>query len=419
VNPALRTELRRGVGIWAALPMVAILIAGMLAHQRDWVGDWVGSSYYLRNMLILLGPAVVAAAAWQGGRDGRRGVGDLLASTPRPPLQRELAAVASPTVWAVVSFMVVAAAAAVITAVRASYGRPLVGMLLSAVAATVALAVFGYLAGRFVRWRVAAPLLALVTYVSIAALAYRADGLRYLSPDPEVSSFPGQRPVWWWSPASTATFVLVAAGVLLLVAGRRRWLGVPLLALSVLVAVPIVRTGQDAFDVPNPGSQALVCRESATVELCLSQMHRRQLNEVAAGVAPVLNGLAVRVRLVESSSSESNSDIKLTSKYLGPTLTSGPDLTVMRADVSAGLLRWGCSTPSMYGPIYGLPERVGTAVFPLQIWLEARPDDPPSFLSRDNLTDEQLVGITRDYRTAAATCDEPAALRALAPLTPS
>lgn len=419
MNPALRTELRPGVGVWAALPMVAILIAGMLAHQRDWVGDWVGSSYYLRNMLILLGPVAVAAAAWQGGRDGRRGVADLFASTPRPPLQRDLAALASPTACAVGAFVLVTAVAAAITATRASYGRPLVGMLISAVGAVVALATLGYVAGRLVRWRVLAPLLALVTYVAIAALAYRPDGLRYLSPDPEASSFPGQRPVWWWSPASTATFLLVAAGVLLLFAARRRWLGVPLLALAVLAAVPIVRTGRGAFDVPDPGSQALVCRESATVELCLSQLHRRQLNAVAAGVAPVLDGLAVRVRLVESSSSKSNSDIKLTSEYLGPTLTSGPDLTVMRADVSAGLLRWVCSTPSMYGPIYHLPERVGTAVFPLQIWLGARTAGPPLALSLDNLTERQLIGITRDYRAAAAACDEPAAVRALAPLTPS
>jgi hypothetical protein len=51
--------------------------------------------------------------------------------------------------------------------------------------------------------------------------------------------------------------------------------------------------------------------------------------------------------------------------------------------------------------------------------LGARPEDPPSFIDLGDLTDDQLVSVTRAYRTAAAACDEPAALRALAPLTPS
>lgn len=43
--------------------MGGVLVAGLLAHQRYWVGEWAGSSYYLRSLLILLGPVVVAAAA--------------------------------------------------------------------------------------------------------------------------------------------------------------------------------------------------------------------------------------------------------------------------------------------------------------------------------------------------------------------
>lgn len=415
MNPALRTELRRGVGIWAALPMVAIVVAGMLAHQREWVGDWVGSSYYLRNMLLLLGPVVVAAAAWQGGRDARRGVGDLLASTPRPPLHRDLASLASPTVWAVASFLLVMGMAAAITATRASYASPLIGFLISAVGAVVALATLGYVVGRLVRWRVLAPLLALMTYVLVAALGYRSDGLAYLSPALEASGFQGQRPVWWWSPASTATFLLVGAGMFLLLTARRRWLGVPLLALAVLAAVPIVRTGQDAF-VPDPGSEALVCKPFESLDLCMFQVHSDQLDEVAAGLAPVLAGLDANVKVVEGAGIADTPAIQLNQLYVGPTLTSGPDLTVIRSDLSVGLLRWGCATQTEYGPDYVAPQAVGEIATALQYWLGSRPEDPPDFIDLGDLTDEQLVGITRAYRTAAARCDEPAALRALAPL---
>lgn len=419
MNPALRTELRRGVGIWAALPMVAITIVGLLAHQRNWVGDWVGFSYNLRNIVILLGPAVVAAAAWQGGRDARRGVGDLFASTPRPPLHRDLAALASPTAWAVASLVVVTGAAAAVTASRASYGGPLVGILVSAASAVVALATLGYVAGRLVRWPVVAPLLALATYVVMGALAYRSDALAYLSPAVEITSYRGARPVWWWSTASTATFLLAAAGMLLLVSRSRRPLSVPLLALAVLAAVPIVTTGRDAF-VPDPGSETLECRQyGGTLELCLSQVHSRQLDDVAAGLTPVLAGLDTRVKVVESNGAQKADEIRLNPLYVGPTLTSGPDLTVMRSDVANGLTRWGCGTDTPYGPVYDTPQAVAGPSFALAAWLGARPQDPPSFIFRSDLTDDQLVGVTRAYRTAAAACDEPAALRALAPLAPS
>lgn len=418
MNLALRTELRRGVGIWAALPMAAILVAVYLAHQRDWAGDWVGWSYYLRVLLIVLGPAVVATAAWQGGRDARRGTGDLLASTARPRLQRDLLALTSPTVWAVASFVVVVGAAAAVTSTRASYGRPVFGMLVSAIGAVVALAALGYVAGRLVRWRVVAPVLGLMTYVAIVALAYRSDGLGFVSPGVEITSFRGQRPVWWWSPASTATFLLVGAGVFLLLAARHRWLGVPLLALAVLAAVPIVRTGQDAF-VPDPGSETLVCRQSETFELCLSVVHSRQLSDVVAGLAPVLGGLDAQVRVLETDAFSIGDDITLNPLYLGPSLFSGADLSVLRGDVATGLMRWGCATPTPNGPSFETPQAVSAVSFPLQAWLQARPEGPPDFLELGGLTDDELIAMTRAYRTAAAACDEPTALRALAPLTPS
>lgn len=166
-------------------------------------------------------------------------------------------------------------------------------------------------------------------------------------------------------------------------------------------------------------SEALVCHQFETLELCLTQVHSGQLDEVAAGLAPVLAGLDVPVRMVEGAGLADAPEIGLNSLYVGPTLMSGPDLAVIRSDLATGLMRWGCATQTPYGTDYIAPQAVIEAAYPLEAWLAARPQDPPSFTVLGDLTDDQLVGAIRAYRKAASACDAPAALGALAPLTPS
>ena len=166
----LSTELRRGVGIWAALPLAVAMVAVALAHPRDWASDWYGWAYYLRTALIVFGPLVVAAAAWQGGRERRRGMVELLGSASRSPLQQASASVASPAVWSLVAFTAAAGAMAAVTASYAAYGRPPVLLALSAAAAVVMFAALGFVAGRLVPWRVTAPLLAVAAYTATSSI---------------------------------------------------------------------------------------------------------------------------------------------------------------------------------------------------------------------------------------------------------
>ena len=391
--------------------MGGVLVAGLLAHQRYWVGEWAGSSYYLRSLLILLGPVVVAAAAWQGGREDRRGVGELFASTSRPQLHRTLAAVASPASWAAAAFLLVAGAAGVATTSRASYGGPLLGVLASALAAVLALAALGYAAGRLVRWRVTTPLVALATFIAIAALSYRSDGVRFLSPGVDLTGLPDRRPVGWWPVASAGFFLALAAAVVAFVATRRRWLGVPLLALAVLAGVPIVRAGEGGFTVDRRG-EALVCRQNGAVQVCLLRRHSRQLAAVAAVVQPVLDGLDAHVRLVESYRSAGTGAFTLNPLYIGPTLTSGAEPNVLRHDVATGLLRWDCGPTAPYPSSH----EVGVGVTALAAWLEARPSRALPGIPVGGLSEGELLSVTRAYRTAVAGCNEASAERALAPL---
>lgn len=256
-----------------------------------------------------------------------------------------------------------------------------------------------------------APLLALATYIAIAAFSYRNDGLRFLSPGIDLSVFSDRRPVGWWSPAATAFFIASAAAVLVLLAARRRWLGVPLLALAVTAATPIVRSGEDAF-VVDPRSETLVCRDGTTA-VCLFQRHSGQLATVTNALQPVLAGLDAQVRVVESYRSSGQDELALSPLYVGPTLTGGADMDIVRGDVATGLLRWGCGDPP-----YATSDDVNAGAGALGAWLAARPGRSSSGPDLAELTDDQLLTATRDYRAAAAAaaCDERAALRAVAPL---
>nr|WP_244161719.1 hypothetical protein [Micromonospora eburnea] len=60
-----------GAGVW----MLAV-------HPDDWAGRWAGLANYLRVSLLILCALMIAAGAWQSGRERRRDIDELIASTP-------------------------------------------------------------------------------------------------------------------------------------------------------------------------------------------------------------------------------------------------------------------------------------------------------------------------------------------------
>jgi hypothetical protein len=100
----LRLELRRSAML-GVRPVVAALFwfityrktMGMPPLWNVRVLSMQGTS-----VLVFASP-VAGAAAWIGSREGRRGLGDLVAGTPRPRWGRQLAAWAAATCWAMVA----------------------------------------------------------------------------------------------------------------------------------------------------------------------------------------------------------------------------------------------------------------------------------------------------------------------------
>jgi len=267
------------------------------------------------------------------------------------------------------------------------------------VAAVMMFAALGFVAGRLLPWRGTAPLLAIATYVAVAATAYSNAPATYLSPG--VQLFFSESPAGWWAPTTAAVFLSVAAAALLLLGPRSRWLSPAALVLAVLVAQPVIRTGQDAFTV-DTAAEALVCADGSP-KVCLTQRHAGQLPQVAATVQQVLAGLEVAGPINEQRFGEEylQEQGTLNTLYLGADLNGQADLEVVRGDaanLAVQLLRCGD------GEISPPDSDAYSATFDLAAWVRDRPDPPYSGVLQGR-SEQEVLTLIKAVAPAAARCD--------------
>ncbi|MFI6700669.1 hypothetical protein ACIBJC_17145 [Streptomyces sp. NPDC050509] len=277
----LGTELRRGLGPWSAVAVVVVCGVTMYSKAPQWQGRWTGTTDLLRVMLLLCGPLAVAVGCWQGGRERRRSTGDLLASLPRAPLRRALLAVAPAALWPPAGYLVAAAGCALATWPYAGAGRPFLSQTAADAVALGALGVLGFVAGRLVRWRLAAPLLAAVTYVGLGISAYMDSPVRWLGPAYRHAD-PWDRPVWWFGPASMVWTAGLAGAALLALAARRRISALLPLTAACAAAVVLTQTGEGLWR-PDPAAARLVC-DDGTPRVCVTAVDRKLLPSVSAAL---------------------------------------------------------------------------------------------------------------------------------------
>ncbi|MEV8453021.1 hypothetical protein AB0467_10100 [Streptomyces sp. NPDC052095] len=275
----LRAELRRGIAPWTGPAVAVCLLVPMGAKAAEWQGGWAETQETLHTATALLGiPLLAAIACWQGGRERRRGTEELLRSVVRGRLARLVVAVGPLMLWAAAGQLLVLGAAFAATAPYAGPGLgPSLGLPVVDLGSLVAAAPVGFVVGRLVRWRLAAPVLAAVCYVLLGAPGYTRSPARYLSPA-EDYMLEAAEPVWWFAPSLLAWSGGVAATVLLAYAARRRLLALLPLVLTVLAGAVVVQTG-DGMLRPDPAGSRRVCSapDAGTPQLC-----------VPASLAPVL-----------------------------------------------------------------------------------------------------------------------------------
>ena len=265
-----------GAGVW----MLAV-------HVDHWAGRWTGLANYFRTSMLILCALMVAAGAWQAGRERRRDLDELIGSTPRPGWHPLLVAWLAVALAGSVGVLVAFAGAAVLVAPVATYGGG--GWwwtLLVGVVALGAATACGTLVGRLSPLRVAAPVAGLATYLGLGILLYwDTTAAAWLSP-----VHPGwgmHRVVSDRVTAGQAAWLL-ALTALLLAAAARRWRVAALAgAVAIAVAVPIVTGPGPHRLLADPGAVELVCTDTGP-QVCVSRINAFLLDDVAPVVQPIL-----------------------------------------------------------------------------------------------------------------------------------
>ncbi|WP_195730367.1 hypothetical protein [Streptomyces albidoflavus] len=287
-----RSELRRGLAPWAGAAVLLTLAVTMGTDAAEWQGDWARTHGLLRwTTMLLLGPLVAAAGCWQGGREHRRGTGDLLRQAVRGPRARTLAALA-PLAACVVVAQLLGTAGVYLATWPYSLGGGLTwghGLLHAADSVLVAgLTAIGFVVGRVVKWRGAALLLALGCYVLLGFSAYVDTPLGRLAPVQE-PGMSGEMPALWLAPVIAVWVGGPALAALVAFTARRKLLTSAPLVAAALAATVLVQTGDDAWRA-DPRGRRLVCDEG-TPQICVTERHQNLL----APAGEALSGLRERL----------------------------------------------------------------------------------------------------------------------------
>lgn len=309
----VRTELRRSTAPWLGLLLTALTLGILFGFSGPWTKgsgawteQWTGLALAQREASGFTWPVVLGLGAWQGSRQRRSTMDDLVAAAPRPAWHQAAVQVAAMTIALAVAVAVPFAVGVVRVAGNTEYVNldwlPILAVgLLCMVAGTVA----GMAIGHLLPHVVTPPLVALGGLV--------LDGI--LANAPAVPS--GQRPLPLqvellspWLHVAPSAFVTVAGSVhwgqsvfflglaatgfaLLAVRSVRARLlaGLPvLLGLVLALAVlPAVRT--DAYP-DDPGAAELVCDTSGP-EVCVTAAHQNLLPTVVGPARQALADLAV------------------------------------------------------------------------------------------------------------------------------
>ncbi|MFC8367956.1 hypothetical protein ACFUIT_08155 [Streptomyces sp. NPDC057239] len=291
----LRAEAVRGFAPWAGAAMTLTLVVALAAKSEQWQGGWTETRDHVHTAAMLLGvPLALAAGCWQGGRERRRGTGELLATVVRGRTAAFLASALPVALWLVAGYAVATALALLATWYCAMGDRPHPGTPLGDAVVLASTALTGHLVGRLVAWRLAAPLLAAAGYVVLGVVGYGDRGSAgHLSPfvDHPLDS----APVWWQPLAMVAwTGGLTAAAVLAYTARRRAVALLPLVT-AVAAGTLLVQTG-DGLWRTDPLARRQVCDTSTTPQICVNARYRNLLPQITGA----LSGMTGRLEGVEN-----------------------------------------------------------------------------------------------------------------------
>jgi len=241
----LRLEIRHSPIVWALPVLAAIFYFNTYRTTLGLPPTWATfASLVTGPMLVYLCVFAAGLSAWVGTREGRRKIGDLLATTARGAWARQATVLAATAFWMVLAFLVETAVIYTLAARQATWGGPPLWPVLIGVVALVTACALGFTAGVLFPGRFTAPVVAVAVFVlefvGVKAVndaydyAY-AGGSSYalLQPDQGLPRFV-ETGVFYRVPPDVSIAQLMFMGGLLLVAGG-------LLGLAPAARVPGVR----------------------------------------------------------------------------------------------------------------------------------------------------------------------------------
>lgn len=176
----LLIEARRSVGL---LALLAVPVWFWLNRNLSQAAPfWFETSLIVRNATGAIGPILGGAAAWMAGRESRRGLQDLLATTPQSQITRRLTTLLGATVWGLLGYLLVGAVVLAFGWSRATWGGPFFGPILVGLVALPVYAALGFAIGRRFPGRFAAPLVAVALLVVPFIVGQSRDSRAFLSP---------------------------------------------------------------------------------------------------------------------------------------------------------------------------------------------------------------------------------------------
>ena len=317
-------ETRRNIGFWAFPFLVGL---GWLAWrinqealERPGIVLWPQASIDIAFAMGFIGPAAGGLAAWAAGRDRRRGLDELLATTPAPVTRREFTLLAATTLWVLFAYLAAGVYEGILTAREATWGGPVWPPIFIAGLAIAAQAAIGYAAGTFARSSLTSRLMAglvpiALFFAQLLPTVLRGDDVQ-LGPMAWGSSYPYEHLSPWavvedtagsvfWSPrldlvwASAAWLGGLGALALAIMVLRRRRRAPVAWGTLVAAALAIVfgwtqLVPAPAFAVPSSSriiDYEPVCTQRS-IEICVHPAYESVLDDTADLVDAVVRPLA-------------------------------------------------------------------------------------------------------------------------------
>ncbi len=178
----LRIEARRNLGLWL-FPFVVVMIWYLAAQGRaEGIWLWPDVSLSIESTLAVVGPLAAGLAAWTASRNRRRGIEELLATTPRPAAIRDFTAWAAAATWFVLTYAAAAGFIHLLAYRDGAWGSPVLWPVLVGFLALITHSALGYTIGCYLPSGFTAPLVAVLLFLLQAAPVYFEGSIHHLTP---------------------------------------------------------------------------------------------------------------------------------------------------------------------------------------------------------------------------------------------